>query len=44
MQKDGPDIARIAALGRPDEDALQRILGDRRTERFGRAFLDVLAA
>ncbi|MEM9341868.1 MAG: DNA helicase RecQ [Pseudomonadota bacterium] len=37
-------IARVAALGRPDESALQKILGDRRTERFGQAFLDVLAA
>ena len=37
-------IARVAALGRPDEDALGRLLGDRRAERFGAAFLEVLAA
>ncbi|MDU8942454.1 DNA helicase RecQ [Ovoidimarina sediminis] len=37
-------IARVAALGQPDETALERILGERRAERFGPAFLDVLAA
>jgi ATP-dependent DNA helicase RecQ len=27
-----------------DRDALERLLGDRRAERFGAAFLDVLRA
>ncbi|MEM0948445.1 MAG: DNA helicase RecQ [Pseudomonadota bacterium] len=37
-------IARVAALGPNDGSALARLLGDRRTERFGAAFLDVLRA
>ena len=37
-------IARVAALREPDETAIERILGTRRAERFGPAFLDVLAA
>ncbi len=37
-------IARVAALGRPDAQAVRRILGDRRADRFGPAFLEVLAA
>ena len=44
MSCPAPLIARIAALGRADPDALGRLLGDRRTERFGAAFLEVLAA
>ncbi|NIZ09699.1 DNA helicase RecQ [Pseudooceanicola sp. HF7] len=35
-------IARIAETRPRDADAMARILGDRRAERFGEAFLDVL--
>ena len=35
-------LAKVAQLRGPDEDAITRILGDKRAERFGPAFLDVL--
>ena len=35
-------IARVAALGRADGAAVERLLGPRRAERFGPAFLEVL--
>lgn len=35
-------LARVARLGRADPAALRRILGERRDERFGAAFLDIL--
>jgi len=35
-------LARVAQMHRPDESALARLLDDRRMERFGAAFLDVL--
>ena len=35
-------VAKIAALHAPDQSSLGAILGDRRAERFGEAFLDVL--
>jgi ATP-dependent DNA helicase RecQ len=37
-------LAKVAELRPVDEDALERLLGDRRAERFGAAFLDVLRA
>ncbi len=37
-------IARVAALGPDDDSMLARLLGERRAERFGAAFLDVLKA
>ncbi|MEO9648408.1 MAG: DNA helicase RecQ [Roseobacter sp.] len=35
-------LAKLAQLPNADEKILERLLGDRRTERFGLAFLDVL--
>lgn len=35
-------LAKVAQLRGADENALARLLGDRRAERFGEAFLDVL--
>lgn len=35
-------LAKVAQMRQPDDAALERILGERRAERFGRAFLDVL--
>ena len=35
-------LAKVAALRRPDMGALSNILGERRAERFGLAFLDIL--
>ena len=35
-------LAKVAALHAPDAEALRRLLGDRRADRFGQAFLDVL--
>lgn len=35
-------LAKIASTRPTDSDAMKRILGNRRTERFGTAFLDVL--
>jgi ATP-dependent DNA helicase RecQ len=35
-------LAKVAQLRDPDAAALERLLGDRRAERFGPAFLDVL--
>ncbi|MFD2739626.1 DNA helicase RecQ [Sulfitobacter aestuarii] len=37
-------LAKVAQLRDPDDAALQRLLGERRAERFGPAFLDVLKA
>ncbi len=37
-----PVLARVAALGRADPAVLDRVLGARRAERFGAAFLAVL--
>ena len=37
-------LAKVAQLRDADEKALERLLGDRRAERFGPAFLDVLRA
>ena len=35
-------LARVAALGRADAARLRALLGDRRADRFGDAFLAVL--
>ncbi len=35
-------LAKVAQLHNPDDTALERLLGDKRAERFGPAFLDVL--
>ncbi len=35
-------LAKVAQLRNPDDTALERLLGDKRAERFGPAFLDVL--
>ncbi|MEP2642549.1 DNA helicase RecQ [Roseobacter sp.] len=35
-------LAKVAQMPSPDAPALERLLGDRRAERFGPAFLDVL--
>ncbi len=35
-------LARVAEMRPDDANALERLLGERRSERFGRAFLDVL--
>ena len=35
-------LAKVAQLRDADGDAMQRLLGERRAERFGSAFLDVL--
>ncbi|THH34821.1 DNA helicase RecQ [Aliishimia ponticola] len=35
-------LSKVAKLHRPDERAVEQVLGDRRMERFGAAFLDVL--
>jgi len=35
-------LAKVAQLHAPNLDAIERILGEKRTERFGPAFLDVL--
>ena len=35
-------LAKVAKLGGSDSQMLERVLGERRTERFGAAFLDVL--
>ncbi|HCW86410.1 MAG TPA: ATP-dependent DNA helicase RecQ, partial [Rhodobacteraceae bacterium] len=35
-------LAKVAAQKPQNEMAIERILGERRSERFGRAFLDVL--
>jgi ATP-dependent DNA helicase RecQ len=35
-------LAKVAAQKPQNEQALERILGERRSERFARAFLDVL--
>jgi len=37
-------LARVAGLQSPDATTLARLLGDRRSERFGPAFLHVLRA
>jgi ATP-dependent DNA helicase RecQ len=37
-------LAKVAQLRAGDERGLTRLLGDRRAERFGAAFLDVLRA
>ena len=37
-------LAKLAQLCPQDEDTLERLLGERRAERFGAAFLDVLRA
>ena len=37
-------LAKVAQLRGCDEQALEQVLGERRTERFGAAFLDVLRA
>ncbi len=37
-------LSKVAQMHRPDADALERLLGERRAERFGSAFLDVLHA
>ncbi|WP_109465708.1 DNA helicase RecQ [Albibacillus kandeliae] len=37
-------LAKVAQLRDSDEQALERLLGERRAERFGAAFLDVLRA
>ncbi|QBF29820.1 DNA helicase RecQ [Thalassococcus sp. S3] len=37
-------LAKVAQMRPNDEHALERLLGERRTERFGAAFLDVLRA
>ncbi|MEM9869825.1 MAG: DNA helicase RecQ [Pseudomonadota bacterium] len=37
-------LAKVAQLYQADEAALERLLGDRKAERFGGAFLDVLRA
>lgn len=37
-------LAKVAQLRPDDEQALERLLGERRAERFGAAFLDVLRA
>ena len=36
-------LSRLARLGRPDSDALRRILGERRMARFGAAFRQILS-
>ncbi len=36
-------LAKVASLRAPDEGAMRRILGERRDDRFGAAFLDVLS-
>ena len=35
-------LAKVAQLREPDDESLERLLGERRAERFGPAFLDVL--
>ena len=35
-------LAKVAQMHNADADALVRVLGDKRAERFGTAFLDVL--
>ena len=35
-------LAKVAQLRPDDEQGLERLLGERRSERFGTAFLDVL--
>ena len=35
-------LAKVAQLRNADESAIERVLGDKRAERFGAAFLDVL--
>ena len=35
-------LAKVAQLHNPDESGIERILGEKRAERFGAAFLDVL--
>jgi len=35
-------LAKVAQLRNPDDHAIERIIGDKRAERFGPAFLDVL--
>ncbi len=37
-------LAKVAQLHDPDAETLQRVLGERRADRFGSAFLDVLQA
>ncbi len=37
-------LAKVAQLSRPDAAALERLLGEKRAERFGAAFLEVLRA
>ncbi len=37
-------LAKVAQLHDPDADTLERLLGERRADRFGSAFLDVLQA
>ncbi|MEX0369208.1 MAG: HRDC domain-containing protein, partial [Tateyamaria sp.] len=37
-------LAKVAQLRPGDDAGLERLLGDRKTERFGPAFLDVLRA
>ena len=37
-------LAKVAQLRKPDEDALERLQGDRKAERIGDAYLDVLRA
>jgi ATP-dependent DNA helicase RecQ len=35
-------LAKVAQMRGANEDAMERLLGDKRAERFGAAFLDVL--
>lgn len=44
MSCSASELSRLAQLTSPDPTALTRVLGDRRAERFGPAFLDVLKA
>ena len=42
MSCSASELAKVAQLGQGDSRALERLLGQRRAERFGAAFLDVL--
>ncbi len=44
MSCSASQLSKVAQLRDPDPDVLERLLGDRRAERFGAAFLDVLRA
>lgn len=43
MSCSASQLAKVAQLHNPDDAALVRLLGDRRAERFGAAFLDILS-